>query len=299
MKKIAAVMIVFNGDHVLEQSIRSVYDRVDRILIAEGPVDYWRSRGFTTSTDNTNSVLEGFYDPDNKLRVIHSQFSEKDDQFAAALSILDCDVDYVLQLDSDEVWSSESLSGVNRLLDERSPISVGVRSLSFVGGFKRILTGYETRTDNFIRLLKWEPSCRFITHRPPTIVYSSGQRTRSHGHIDSDDAYEMYDIAMHHYSYVWPSQVSSKTEYYGAAVSRENCIPGFFLKHWLPWASTDDLEKKWELEKSIAGMHEIVPEMRGPAFTRPFIGCHPSAIQDSMPTLDARLRAELSSYGAP
>ena len=52
--RLTAAMIVLNGDHVLEESLKSIYDHVDEIVIAEGPVRYWQDRGLTTSTDRTN-----------------------------------------------------------------------------------------------------------------------------------------------------------------------------------------------------------------------------------------------------
>ena len=84
--RLTAAMIVLNGDHVLEESLKSIYDHVDEIVIAEGPVRYWQDRGLTTSTDRTNEILDNFEDPDRKIRIIHSQYEEKDQQFSAALS---------------------------------------------------------------------------------------------------------------------------------------------------------------------------------------------------------------------
>ena len=54
--KIAFGMIVFNGGFVLEECLKSVYPFAHQILIAEGPVGYWQSQGFTTSTDETNEI---------------------------------------------------------------------------------------------------------------------------------------------------------------------------------------------------------------------------------------------------
>jgi glycosyltransferase involved in cell wall biosynthesis len=293
--RLTAAMIVLNGDHVLEESLKSIYDHVDEIVIAEGPVRYWQDLGLTTSTDRTNEILDNFEDPDRKIRIIHSQYEEKDQQFSAALSLMTKQPDYLIQVDSDEVWTNESLLNLKQLLETQRPISVGVHSNTFVGGFDRVISGFEEKTDNFLRVFRWESGCRFITHRPPTIQYANGEMTRGRGHIDSDEARDMYQISMCHYSYVWPSQVKSKIEYYKSKVSMQNCIPDFYEGYWLPWTKSDVIEEKWEIEKRILGMHEFKPEIRGPAFTKKFIDKHPAAIADSIDKLKTRINRELNN----
>ena len=291
--RITAAMIVLNGDHVLQQSLESIYDFVDEIVIAEGPVKFWQTKGITSSTDKTIEIIKNFNDPSKKIRLISSQYDEKDQQFSAALNLMTKNPDYLIQVDSDEVWSQESLDGLKLLLNEKKPTSVGVHSYTFVGGFERILSGFEEKTDNFLRVFKWENGCKFITHRPPTILYSNGNKTRGREHVDSDEARDYYNISMCHYSYVWPSQVKSKIEYYKAKVSMQNCIPDFYENYWLPWTKTDSLDEKWEIEKKIMGMHEFKPEIRGHAFTKKFTENHPTNICNSMTQLRKRIQEEL------
>jgi len=292
--RIAAAMIVLNGDHVLEQSIKSIYDAVDEILIAEGPVKYWQERGVSASSDATLDIIKSFNDPEKKLKWISSKYIEKDDQFQSALNLMSKNPDYLLQVDADEVWSEESLVGLRKLLKERQPISVGVHSHTFVGGFDRVLSGFEEKTDNFLRVFKWEDGCKFLTHRPPTISYADGRRTRGRGHVDSDEARDYYGVAMCHYSYVWPSQVKSKIEYYRSKVSIQNCIPDFYESYWLPWTKAADVEEKWSIEQKILGMHEFKPEVRGPAFTKPYTGKHPKYVIESFSSLKERLEKEMT-----
>ena len=64
--KIAFGMIIFNGNHVLNETLESIYPYANQILIAEGPVQFWQDEGYTTSTDGTNEVLDNFPDPENK-----------------------------------------------------------------------------------------------------------------------------------------------------------------------------------------------------------------------------------------
>lgn len=291
--KITAAMIVLNGDHVLAQSLHSIYNFVDEIVIAEGPVKYWQDRGVKTSTDRTKDIISGFSDTEKKIRWISSSYEEKDHQFQSALNLMTFDPDYLLQVDSDEVWTAPSLLGLKNLLLDRKPVSVGVHSNTFVGGFDRVIGGFEEKTDNFLRVFKWEPGCKFITHRPPTIRYANGNQTRGKGHIDSDEALRHYDVSMCHYSYVWPSQVQSKIEYYRSKVSMQNCIPDFYESYWKPWVLASSVDEKWEIEKKILGMHEFRPEVRGPAFTKPYVGIHPDAINTNKEDLKLRILKEI------
>lgn len=291
--RITAAMIVLNGDHVLQQSLESIYEFVDEIVIAEGPVNFWYTKGVTSSTDKTLDIIKSFHDPDKKIKLISSHYQEKDHQFLSALSLMSKNPDYLLQVDADEVWTEKSLQNLCKLLSERKPISVGVHSHTFVGGFDRVISGFEEKTDNFYRVFKWEPNCKFITHRPPTILYQDGNKTGGVDHIDSDEARDYYEVSMCHYSYVWPSQVKSKIEYYKAKVSMQNCIPDFYESYWLPWTKTDSLEEKWNIEKKILGMHEFKPEIRGPAFTKKYIGKHPKSIDSCKDSLLNRILEEL------
>jgi len=291
--RITAAMIILNGDHVLKQSLQSIYDFVDEIVIAEGPVKYWQQQGIEKSTDMTIQILSDFYDPERKIRYVSEKYHEKDEQFQRALNLMQKVPDYLMQVDCDEVWTQNSLKGLQDLLKYRKPISVGVHSHTFVGGLDRVISGFEEKTDNFLRVFKWEKGCQFVTHRPPTIRYSNGNQTRGRGHIDSDDARDYHGVSMCHYSYVWPSQVKSKIDYYKSKVSMQNCIPDFYDSYWLPWVKSASLEEKWEIEKKILGMHEFKPEIRGPAFTKPYVDEHPDSIWSDRSNLLKRIQKEL------
>ena len=75
-QKVAFGMIVLNGDYVLEECLNSVYDYASQILIAEGPVKYWQDKGLTSSTDNTNYILDNFPDPKNKIKILPYSYSK-------------------------------------------------------------------------------------------------------------------------------------------------------------------------------------------------------------------------------
>ena len=132
--KIAFGMIVFEGDYVLKECLDQVYPYAEQILISEGPVEYWQREGRTTSLDNTNKILDEFPDPLNKIKIIHGQFTEKDDQCKSYMQYINDDIDYIWNLDSDEVYKSEDIEKIIEVLKLENPTSVGVRSCTFMVG---------------------------------------------------------------------------------------------------------------------------------------------------------------------
>ena len=226
--KIAFGMIVFEGDYVLKQCLEQVYQFASQILIAEGPVSYWQRQGRTTSLDETNKILDEFPDPENKIKIVHGQFNEKDDQCKAYMQHINSDIDYIWNLDSDEVYKTEDLVKIIDFLETVKPTSVGLQSCSFYGGFNDYLTGFELNTDNFLRIFRYVDGSTWQTHRPPTIQYPPDANiTRKH--ISSDVIYDLLGVQMYHYSYVFPTQVHTKVSYYKDSVSRDNCIDNLLI----------------------------------------------------------------------
>ena len=271
--KIAFGMIVFNGDFVLKECLESVYPYATQILISEGPVRYWQDEGFTTSTDRTNEILDNFPDPENKITVVHGQFEEKDEECRAYMPHMRDDIDYIWNLDSDEIYKPEDIEKIIRLLEEEQYTSVGVRSCSFYGGFDYHIGGFELAKDNFLRIFKVYPNATWKTHRPPTIMAPLGTVTLPEKHLDSDTLWDKHGIQMYHYSYVFPRQVKEKIAYYKAKVSKHNCHPNYYEDIYLPWIKGDkSVERAWR------GVHEFRPHSRGDAYTQKFKGTHPALI---------------------
>ena len=259
--KIAFGMIVFDGDYVLSECLKQVYPFASQILISEGPVSYWQKQGKITSTDNTNKILDEFPDPENKIKIIHGQFSEKDEQCKAYMQYINDDIDYIWNLDSDEVYKTEDLIKIINLLKQENPTSVGIRSCSFYGGFDNYLTGFELNRDNFLRIFKYVKGSNWLTHRPPTIQYPKDSNIIKK-HIDSETLYNKLNVQMYHYSYVFPDQVFKKIGYYKDSVSKNNCIDNYFNEIYLPWVLGDEKEKKI-IEDKFLGVHEFKPQIRG------------------------------------
>lgn len=290
--KITFGMIVFEGDYVLKECLEQVYPFAHQILIAEGPVDYWQRQGRTTSTDRTNKILDNFPDPENKIKITHGQYSEKDDQCKAYMKFIDDDTDYLWNLDSDEVYKSKDLENIISFLEKYEPTSVGVRSCSFYGGLDNYLTGFELNRDNFLRIFKYQPGSTWLTHRPPTMKYNPDIPRK---HVDSNTLYDMIGAQMYHYSYVFPDQVYKKVSYYKDSVSKELCIDDYFNQIYLPWVTGDE-SKKMQIETKWLGVHEFKPNVRGGCFTNKFSGQHPRSIQENVDTLNKTIKEQLSKY---
>ena len=287
--KIAFGMIVFEGDYVLQECLEQVYPFAEQILIAEGPVEYWQRQGRTTSTDDTNKILDNFPDPDNKIKIVHGQFNEKDDQCKAYMQYINDDIDYIWNLDSDETYKTEDLKKIVSFLESYQPTSVGVRSCSFYGGFDDYLTGFELATDNFLRIFKYVKGATWLTHRPPTISYPPNVDIVER-HVDSDTLYDLLGVQMYHYSYVFPDQVHKKVSYYKDSVSKELCIDNYFTRVYLPWVSGE----REMVESEFYGVHEFKPHVRGQCFTNKFDGEHPYSIQKNITTLKSKFERQLA-----
>ena len=294
--KIAFGMIVFEGDYVLEACLRQVYPHAAQILIAEGPVKFWQEKGRTTSTDRTNAIIDNFPDPENKIKVVHGQFSEKDEQCSAYMQFLDDDIDYLWNLDSDEIFKSEDIDKLISIMEEEGYTSADVKSCSFYGGFDRYIGGFEERKGNFHRIFKVYPGSKWLTHRPPTVVHNPEIKTIPNRHIDGDMLWYRYGIRMYHYSYVFPKQVANKIEYYEAKVSRDKCFKKYFETIYLPWVQAETDEQKFKIEMINNGVHEFIKSTRPHTFTKRFEGSHPLEVQKLLPEYEERIRNEMSQY---
>lgn len=288
--KLVAGIIIFNGDFLLRQVLESIYPHVDAICIAEGPVTWWQQQGFTTSTDDTNKILNEFPDPDNKIKIVHGQYTEKDDQCRAWFELVPTDTDYILCVDADEVHRQEYLVRLKEYLIEHEPTSVGFKSDSFYGGFERIVGGFE-REHTFKRVLKYVNGCSYKTHRQPTLAINGADIVGKD--ISGQELFEETGITMWHGSYLSPLAVYNKIQYYEAAViDKGRCIPNYFEDVWLAWVTGDD-KQRLAIEEKWNGVQEFVPEARGECKTIPYEDEHPDVIIRDMDELRAKFEKEL------
>jgi hypothetical protein len=191
-------------------------------------------------------------------------------------------------VDSDEVYKTEDILKIKAFLTEETPTSVGVRSCSFYGGFDNTLTGFELKRDNFLRIFRYMHGCTWKSHRPPTIEYPVDI---PRNHVSSEELFHRTGVQMYHYSYVFPRQVKTKTSYYTTFVAG-GTIPNYYETVYLPWVRGSVLSRRM-LEARYQGVHEWIPERRGPCFTTAFRDKHPEAIEQNMSQLVAKFRSQL------
>jgi hypothetical protein len=284
-------MIVFNGDYVLKQNLESLYPFAHQIIIVEGPVDYYRKLGYSSSTDDTIDIIESFPDPDNKIRLIKGQWTEKDDMCNAYATHLTGD--YVWHIDCDELYKAEDMQKVIGYLDNHSDscYSMSFKLRSFYGGFERYISGFE---ENFEvhRIQKIIPGkSRWKTHRPPTMVWPpTGRLCRDMGHVDYHTT-DSWGIRIYHYSHTFPKQVKAKMDYY-KSWGGSGIISNYWDKLFVPWMNAKTEQEKLQVEQPTLGVQEWVHQRRGPAFTAAFGGKHPDVIENSRKELEDRIQKE-------
>ena len=290
--KIAFGMIVLNGNYVLEELLKSIYPYAAQIVIAEGPVIYWQQQGLFTSTDGTNELIDSFPDPQNKIKIIHSQYPEKNEQCQALMEFLDDDIDYLWLLASDQIFKSADIEKLIHILKKEKYTSVGFKSISFYGGFDYYLTGFEERAE-FKHIFKVYPGSYWVSHRLPVM----GHRVEAplpDKHLDFNTLAKQ-GVRMYHYSYVFPNQVYQKVKYYKEFLGKDTVIDNYFEFIYLPWVRGDGIQRK-AIEKKYKGVHEFKPKKRKACFTAKFTGEHPKIIQDNMSKLKQKLNDQLRKY---
>lgn len=290
--KICATIIVFNSDFVLKQVIESIYPFMNQILISEGCVQYWKEKGFTTSTDKTNEILSKIKDPQKKIKIVHGTYAEKTEQANAVMHLVQPDTDYIWNVDGDEVFKPGDITKIIAHLKTGNYTSVGFKSITFYGGFTHFLTGFEQEQE-FIRIQKYHAGAMWADHRPPTIAQPPGTVMR---HL-SFETLAAEGIFMYHYSYVFPRQVNEKVNYYTSHFPSENFIPDYFNQVYLAWVkgSTED---RFYVEREFKGVHEFLygKVRRTECCTDIFRGEHPERIQKAMPKLLLEFSSQLRKF---
>ena len=114
--KIAALYKTFSGDDWVRYSIESIYDNVDAIYFVHSNVSWLGERGNTCI-----KVVEDWknkYDKDKKIITIVGDFQSQDLQYVVGMKVIKSgNFDWVLLVDTDEIWSMERLLYVRKYLE--------------------------------------------------------------------------------------------------------------------------------------------------------------------------------------
>ncbi len=281
---IAWQLIVLNGENVLDEMLTTV-EKYGKVYCAEGAVDWWIQQGVTGSTDDTIPILKK-----HNVKYVSGQFTEKDEMCNAALALMPENIDWIWAIDADELYHERDIEHILELLEKEQYDSVAFKSLDFFAGFQKYVGGFEYNFP-FHRIQRYYKGCKWLTHRPPTILAPDGLPWSEHKHLSHEDT-EKLGIFLHHYSYTFPKATHDKAQYY----DREpNTIKNWFTDVWLRWCLGNELTRQI-IEREYSGVHNWLPEIRGDAYTMPFLGQHPKVIQDAMPRLVERFNRELDAY---
>lgn len=289
--KMSFGMIVFNGDYVLEENLKTIYPYAHEIVISEGPVKHYQKLGFTKSTDKTIEIIKNFPDPENKITLLHGPWNNKDEMCNAFLRPMTGN--YVWHIDSDEIYLPEDIEKVIKYL-EKNPncYSMSFKLNSFYGGLDYKITGFE-ETFEVHRVKKIIPQkSKWKKHRPPTMIWPlTGKTCKEMGHIDHHTT-DKWGIRIFHYSFVFPSQVKAKTKYYYDR-DPNGIVADYYNKLYIPWMNAKTYKEKHQIEKPTQGVHVWIPNRRGDCYTAPFKDTHPPFIEDSRIKIEKRIKDEL------
>jgi hypothetical protein len=284
MAKVSFGMIVFNGDHILEPCLESIYPYAHQIIVVEGPVQHWVSEGFLSSFDDTLQILRNFPDPESKIKVITGQWPEKDEMCNEYMKYLE-DETHIWHIDSDEVYKAEDVESVLDHLDNYD--SVGFKPYSFFGSFNTVLGGWEEAFEMH-RIQRVYPGAKWLTHRPPTILNPQTMKPwGEHRHLGYEELAQE-GIRLYHYGKIFPMQMYWKTKYY-EGIRPNKTISQYWHKVYKPWM----LGQRQEVENKFDGPHHFRPSFRGECRTYEFSGTHPEPIRKRMDQLEKRLREEI------
>jgi len=306
--KIAFGIIVFNGNNTLELSLKTIYPYASQILIAEGPVGFWQKQGYTRSIDGTAEMIDNFPDPDNKIKVVHGQYTEKLQQTNAYIPYMNEDTDYLWNLDSDQVFKPQDIEMLIQMLENPrgKPFThVKFKSVTFYGGFDRYMTGFEEKA-KFPGLFRVYPGSRWNMHRYPKMSHKDPLPNR----ILDSEGLAGKGMRMYHYSYVFADHVYQKARYYteflGPSMAKkikkkrrvDTIKPGsvfvtdWFRRVWIPWVRGNETQRK-AIEDKFGGVHELT---KAKSYTAKFTGEHPKIIQANMDKLTKRFNDQLRKY---
>lgn len=227
MPRVTFGMIVLNGEPFVRYNLEALYPFAHQIVVVEGAAPGARSVASPGghSRDATLETLREFArgrDPEGKIVIVTAEdeghpdafWSEKDEMSAAYASR--ATGDYLWQIDSDEFYRPEDMRAVLHLLDSDPSItSVTFPMRTFCGGIDYEVTGFFLEKFPVHRIFRWGPGYRYSTHRPPTVLDTSGRDVRTLHPLGWQEM-KRRGIYMHHYELLFPKQVIEKCRYYAA-----------------------------------------------------------------------------------
>jgi hypothetical protein len=224
-------MIVLNGEPFLPYAIDALYPHAHEIIVVEGaaPAAAAVATSDGHSIDRTLAILQAYKrerDPLSKLTIVTAEDKGHPDGFWPGEKHEQCAAfaeratgDYLWQVDSDEFYRTEDIETVRTMLaNDPSITQVAFRQVTFWGAPQYWVDGVYLRMGAAIyhRLFKWGEGCRYVNHRPPTVIDAAGRDLRGVHFVDGN-VLAARGIILYHYSLLFPKQVVEKNRYYGKA----------------------------------------------------------------------------------
>ena len=191
--KLIAYYSIYNEAEFIHESLASVYDYVDRIIIIEGAwKETYEVNGHKRSTDGTINIVKKFiklYDADDKIEYYEHNENSQLEQRNLLWNYIEEDC-LILLVDGDEVWEGEQIKLLREATKDwpRScalpPLVYTVQSLIFINDF------FNCSKVRYPRLWEIEAGCQYNFVEPNRITVN--------GHdFDKKDL----DVHYFHYSY--------------------------------------------------------------------------------------------------
>lgn len=280
-------MIVHNGEPFIKYNLENLYPVAHEILIVEGAVEKFRHASTPDghSLDRTIDIIRRFPDPEGKIKLIQRDgfWPEKTEMSNAYMEV--CTGDYIWQVDVDEFYKKEDVARVIKVLSDNPEVSrVDIKTINFWRGFRAVMQGasYVFGADEFIRIFRYRPGYRYLTHRPPTVMDGSGKEVMHEQVIRAKELFEKHGVCIYHYSYVFPEGVKNKSDYYAQMGWGHGCEEG------RKWA-----DNYWE--KFINPLRTHIIKFP-PSWIIPFEGNHPKVINKMIRDIDFKEDGDVERF---
>lgn len=213
------------------------------------------------SVDGTSEYLDSI-SKDNRVTVIKREcWFSKTEMVNAACSMMKED-GVLLQVDSDEIWTTENIESILEIFNEKKDVSgMHFRCRYYVGPDIIILDDEPgSKPDPWTRAWRFKPGMLFDKHEPPILAGNKGK------FISKEETYNL-GLVFDHYSYATRKSVEYKEKFYGyvGAVAgwdllQKNTEWPTKLKRYLPWTNGNVIADKirWETSTGLpilAGRH--------------------------------------------
>lgn len=201
---ICTVMIVLNEADYIFQSLMSIYDVVDHIVIVEGATQY-AVRDFVSaqglSTDGTPQLIQAFIDhvdKKKKVKWVRAGWAQtKTNLRNRTLEHVPRGTNYLLKIDGDELYFPQEIKAAVQAMRESDALMATAQHLMFWGSTHRILKPAGHGNQWYVPVLfRYLPGMYYADHVLPQInglvSYDS----------DPDRVLSPPELTLYHFGYV-------------------------------------------------------------------------------------------------